>query len=46
MVAWIRVTVSGEVFRVYLDGRSSGTVGLGVGHKEDGKIKEDSKFLA
>lgn len=46
MVSWIRVIVGGEMFRMYLDGRSSGTVGLGVRNEEDGEIKEYSKFLA
>lgn len=28
---------------MYLDGRTSGTLGLGVGHEENGEIKEDSQ---
>lgn len=42
MVAWIRVTVGVEMFRMDLDS-SSGIVGLGVGDEEDGEIKEDSQ---
>ena len=43
MVAWIRVAVGGEMFRMYLEGRTSGTVELGVGREADGKIEEDSQ---
>ena len=43
MVAWIRVAVGGEMFRMYLEGRTSGTVELGVGREADGNIEEDSQ---
>lgn len=45
MVAWISVTVGGEMFRMYLDGRSSGTVGLGGGIRKMEKSRRTPKFL-